>query len=236
MRTCELIWLFDFECVCLFFYLFKPNSISSVELCVKNWSVIFEKTFHPASRPSLLVQAAIKNINVVADVQTSKLHIQTNVLICRNSSHTVQSNNQVLSPSCQSQCSPKLCMALYFIYDYIFPCHLKVRKSRFAGRNWAAKAFHRDRAAFISRTGWESCGMWGSYSADTPYHLYIASIMLRSWIIFYMQNICAVIWENSGSRPDLHVIKIRQIRVISKTKWYKILPEKNQCEWDACLI
>lgn len=82
--------------------------------------------------------------------RTTELHIQTNVLICCNSSHTVRRHNQVLSPSCQSQCSPKLCMALYFIYDYIFPCHLKVRKSRFAGRNRAAKAFHRERDFHLS--------------------------------------------------------------------------------------
>lgn len=132
----------------------------------------------PAPPPSVGTSSDQKAVK--AGVRTSKPHIQRNVLICCNSSHTVQSNNQVLSPSCQSQCSPKLFMPLYFIYDYIFPCHLKVRKSRFAGRNRAAKAFHRDRAAFISHTGWESCGMWGSHSADEPYHLYIAGIMLRS--------------------------------------------------------
>lgn len=154
----------------------------------------------------------------IQKVQTSKLHIRTNVFICCNSSHTVRRHNQVLSPSCQSQCSPKLFMALYFIYDYIFPCHLKVRKSQFAGRNRAAKAFHRDRAAFISHTGWESCGMWGSYSADKPYHLYIASIMLRSWIFFFF--ICktfALLSEKiRGSRPTLHVIK-----VYGESEWYK---------------
>lgn len=87
-------------------------------------------------------------------------------------------------PHVNHKSSPKLFMALYFIYDYIFPCHLKVRKSRFCWQKQSCQAFHRDRAAFISHTGWESCGMWSSYSADKPYHLYIASIMLRSWIIF----------------------------------------------------
>lgn len=138
------------------------------------------KPFHPAAQRPLLVQSCDqkkKKKEVVADVPTSKLHVQIYVLICCNSSHTVQSNNQVLSLSCQSQCSPKLFIAPYFIYDYIFPCHLKVRKSQFAGRIWAAKAFHRDRAAFISHPGWEGCGMWGSHSADKPYHLYIASII-----------------------------------------------------------
>lgn len=154
------------------------------------------------------------------------LHSHTNVLICCNSSHTVQRHNQVLSPSCQSQCSPKLFMGLYFIYDYIFPCHLKVRKSQFAGRNRAAKTFHRGRAAFISHAGWESCGIWGSYSADKPYHLYIASIMLRSWIIFYMQNIRTVIWENSRSRPAPPVIAVRWIRVMEKTR----VTQKTSCK------
>lgn len=125
-----------------------------------------------------VVTSSDQNTNIADKYQHTC--IQTNVLICCNSSHTVQRHNQVFSPSCQSQCSPKLFMVLYFIYDCIFPCHLKVRKSQFAGRNRAAKTFHRDRAAFISHTGWESCGMWGSYSADKPYHLYIASIMLRS--------------------------------------------------------
>lgn len=99
------------------------------------------------------------------------------ILICCNSSHKVRRHNHVPQPSCQSQCSPTLFMALFFIYEYIFPCHLKVRKRWFAGRNRAAKAFRRGRAAFISHTGWESCGMWGSYSADKPNHLYIAGIM-----------------------------------------------------------
>lgn len=55
-------------------------------------------------------------------------------------------------------------------------------------RNRAANAFHRDRAAFISHAGWESCEMWGSYSADKPYHLYIARIMLRSFL--YAKHLC----------------------------------------------
>lgn len=79
-------------------------------------------------------------------------------------------------------------MALYFIYDYIFPCHLKVRKSQFAGRNRAAKAFHRAGAAFISHTGWESCAMWGSYSADKPYHLYIQAVSAEILKHFHMQE------------------------------------------------
>lgn len=62
----------------------------------------------------------------------------------------------------------------------------KFEKSQFAGRNRAAKTFHRDRDAFISPTDWESCGMQGSHSADKPYHLYIARIMLRLWMIFFL--------------------------------------------------
>lgn len=148
----------------------------------------------------------------------------TNVLICCNSSHTVQRHNQVLSPSCQSQCSSKLFMGLYFIYDYIFPCHLKVRKSQFAGRNRAAKTFHRGRAAFISHAGWESCGIWGSYSADKPYHLYIASIMLRSWIIFYMQNIRTVIWEICEVGQLRLWLQYGELEWWRKPKWHKRLP------------
>lgn len=102
-------------------------------------------TFYPAS-PFLLVQAVIKK--AIADIQTSKLRILANILICCNSSHTVRGSNQVLPFSCQSQRSPKLFITLYFIYDYIFPCHLKVRESQFAGRNRAAKAFHKDRSCF----------------------------------------------------------------------------------------
>ncbi len=113
-------------------------------------------------------------------------------------------------PHVNHNAPPKLFMAPYFIYDFIFPCHLKVRKSRFCRQKQSCQAFHGDGAAFISHTGWESCGMWGSYSADKPYHLYIASIMLRSRSIFKYIYLCKtfVIWENSGSRPALHVIKL----------------------------
>lgn len=51
---------------------------------------------------------------------------------------------------------------------------------KFARRNRAAKAFLKDRTAFISRTGREGCGMRGSHPPDEPYHLYIASIVLRA--------------------------------------------------------
>lgn len=129
------------------------------------------------------------------------------MLICCNSSLTQWRHNQVPSPSRQSQWWAKLFMPLYFIYDCIFPCLVKVRKSRFVGRHRAAEAFHRDRAAFIFHAGWESCGMWSSYSADKPYHLYIASIMLRSWIFFICKTF-TVIWEKRLSRPALNAITI----------------------------
>lgn len=87
-------------------------------------------------------------------------------------------------------------MPLYFIYEYIFPCHRKVRKSQFAGRNRAAKAFHRDRAAFISRAGWESSGTGGSYSADKPYHLYIVSTVLRSRNVFICKTFAQLSEKN----------------------------------------
>lgn len=100
----------------------------------------------------------------------------TNVLIRRNSRLTVRRGNQVLSPSCQSQCSAKLFMPPYFIYGYIFPCHLKVRKKPvLLAETELPKRFNAGSAAFISHTGWEGCGMWGSYAADRLYHLYIYS-------------------------------------------------------------
>lgn len=156
----------------------------------------------------LLFSVNDQNTAQQTSMKTKTLHIQTDVLICCNSSLTQWRHNQVPSPSRQSQWWAKLFMPLYFIYDCIFPCLLKVRKSRFVGRHRAAEAFHRDRAAFIFHAGWESCGMWSSYSADKPYHLYIASIMLRSWIFFYMQNIHTVIWEKRLSRPALNAITI----------------------------
>lgn len=109
------------------------------------------------------------------------LRTQPEVLICCNLSLTLSRHNQVLSPSCQSQCMPKLFISLSFIYDNIFPCRLKVSKSQLTGRNRAAKAFHRNTGLLLSFTqAEESCGMWSSHSADKPYHLYIASIMERS--------------------------------------------------------
>lgn len=44
-------------------------------------------------------------------------------------------------------------------------------------------------------------------SADKPYHLYIASIMLRSWIFFICKTF-TVIWEKRLSRPALNAITI----------------------------
>ena len=107
---------------------------------------------HLGSHYSL--QAVIK-IHNSRQAGRQTLHIHTDVLICCNSSLTLWRHNQVLSPSCQSQCIPKLFTPLCFIYDYIFPCHQKVSESWFAGRNRTAKAFLRDRAAFIFHTDWE---------------------------------------------------------------------------------
>lgn len=79
-------------------------------------------------------------------------------------------------------------------------------KPGLAGRNRAAKAFHKDRTAFICRTGREGCGMWGSHSADEPYHLYIASFVWRA-AIFFFQYAKHLPCYRGKFRPDLHVIK-----------------------------
>lgn len=124
-------------------YELARRSFSSVSqqttLAVFWWKpcVSFEDTFHPTS---FLLPAVFKTHTKPKPTWTNKLHIQTNISICCNSSHSERRRDHGLSPSCQSQSSPKLFMALYFIYDYIFPCRLKVCRSRFCWQKQSSRS------------------------------------------------------------------------------------------------
>lgn len=67
------------------------------------------------------------------------------------------------------------CESILFMTAF-FPCHLKVRRGWFSGRNRAVKAALSDGGAFIFHTGLWSLGTRSSGSADEPYYLYITSI------------------------------------------------------------
>lgn len=159
-----------------------------------------------------------------------ELHIQSNVLICFHSSHTLPRHNQVLLPPRQSKCSPTLFIAVYFIYDDIFPCYLKVRRSRLAGRNRAAKEFHTDGAAFISHTGWD---VGFRFCRRALSFIYSQSRVEIANSFFCMQNICYVVSENSESRTSLHVIIILQSKGALKKRTKKKGPEQEQRELNA---
>ena len=127
-----------------------------------------------------------------------------------NSSHTVRRHNQVLSPSCQSQCSPLNYSGLYILFMTIFShATWKFAKAGFAGRNRAAKAFHRDRARFhlAHRLGelWDVGFIFCRQALSFIYSQYHVEILNH---FFICKNTRAAIWERARSRPAPHVIRV----------------------------
>lgn len=150
-------------------------------------------------RPFFFVVVLGANSHQNQTCKRARRRVASHVLIRRNSSRTIIRCSR--SHVNHSEAS-KLFITLCFIYACIFPCHRKVRSSRaWLAGNRAAKASHKDRTAFICRTGREGCAMRGSHSADEPYHLYITSFVWKAEFFFFffnMQNICPVIAENPG--------------------------------------
>lgn len=143
------------------------------------------------SRPFLLVQAVIKS-----DVQTSRLHTASHVLICRNSSGTIIrcSRSHV-----NHSAVPKLFRTLCFIYDCIFPCHRKVRTSRgwLAGTELPKHFTKTGRLSSAAQAG-KAVGCGFTFGRRALSFIYSQFRVESCNFFFNMQNICPVIAENSG--------------------------------------